>query len=130
MNQVERTGISYYKDSLGNLLSTHHRIGYNGYYYSEPIRWILIDNCGDLPKYNGLKFGSFKKSKKYLEFKKELKKWKKCNKTNPNLLSTEITNIIKKNKINKDIFKEKIRDEKEQVYLILNGGVKSNGVVN
>jgi hypothetical protein len=43
-----------------------------------PIIGFGQDDCGNEPKYTGFKFGNYKTTQKYLEYKKEFEKWEAC----------------------------------------------------
>ena len=68
-----------------------------------PIIGFGQDDCGEKPKYNGDKFGNYRISKEYKDYKKEVTKWNEC--VNANLIDgpclysiNEYDNFLKINK--------------------------------
>ena len=62
-----------------------------------PFIGFTQDDCGDKPQYNGNKFGSYKISKEYKKYKKELKIWEECDELKNGDIVDEAYNYLDNN---------------------------------
>ena len=59
------------------------------------------EDCGSKPIYSGNKFGNYKSSKEYKDFRKDLNKWDRCVKLNGSVLEKNLKEYFKNNKLDK-----------------------------
>jgi len=57
------------------------------------------EDCGNKPIYSGNKFGNYKKTKQYKDYRRDLAKWEECNKNNVSNLENEFKIYFDNNKL-------------------------------